>query len=76
MGETKYYLITDASAAEVEARTGLHGRDTPFGVFLDNIPDMASFYEAKAKFDRAFNPKLCTCTVIHRPGCPAGDIIT
>lgn len=73
MKDAKYFLITDSHADEVEALTGLRGRDTPFGVLVEQ-PKPFRLEVAMERFERAFHPNRCTCgrgAIFHRSGCPA-----
>jgi hypothetical protein len=71
----KYFLVTDATAEEVERQTGLIGRPTPYGVLVAASPDMTLVYEALAELRGRLEPMHCTCMgVIHLPGCPMACI--
>jgi hypothetical protein len=74
----KYYLVTDATAEEVIAKTGLDAHQTHMGALVERPPEF-DLHGALAELDRAFNPNRCTCgayAVIHRPSCPAGLMMT
>lgn len=73
-----HYLVTDATAAELEARTGLYGHDTPLGVLAEKPKPFRLDVELE-KLDRILHPRRCTCgsfAVIHQPNCPAWLAIT
>ena len=68
----KYMLITDATAAEVESKTGLQGHDTPRGVLL-KAPKPFRLDVAMEQLDRALHPRHCNCgtyAIIHQTNCP------
>ncbi len=74
----QYLLVTDATAAEVEEKTGLSGRNTPFGVFVeyrDPAEEMKKFWSDLAEINRAFNPPKpqgcphCHGVIMHRADC-------
>ncbi len=72
-----YYLITDSTADEVERLTGIRGLDMPSGVLVEKPRPFRLDVELE-KLDRHLRPNPCTCgtwAIIHRPGCPAGDLI-
>lgn len=74
----KYLLVTDATAAEVEAQTGMRGHDTPIGALVEDRKPV-NIHESMAIIDRALYPTQCTCdmhAIIHRPNCPAWAWIT
>lgn len=68
-----HYLVTDATPAEVEEKTGLRGHPTPFGTLVEK-PKPFDMYGALAEIDRALHPDRCNCgailAVMHRKGCP------
>ena len=69
-----FYLVTDAMAEQVEAATGMRGRDTPLGALIEAPPSVADLRELAASIDRMMHPNRCTCgafAIVHRPGCPA-----
>jgi hypothetical protein len=69
----QFYLVTDATAEEVERRTGLQGHNTHLGALVET-PTPFDLGEAMARLDRLLHPNRCTCgayAVFHRPGCPA-----
>lgn len=74
-----HYLITDATAAEVEAKIGLQGHPTPLGVLV-KAPKPFEMYEAMAIINRALEPpNPCICgrfAVLHRPNCPMALAVT
>lgn len=77
----RYLLITDAGAAEVEAKTGLRGHNTPLGVLVE---DRDPVIEAMRlgfwleQVNRALYPQKPRCcpechgTILHRFGCQIG----
>lgn len=74
----KYILITDAVPDQVEAATGIKGHLTPLGTLVEE-PVRFDIHGAMAILDRAFNPNRCTCgayALLHRPNCPAGNVMT
>lgn len=74
----KYWLVTDATAAEVEAKTGLQGHDTPLGVLL-RAPKPFRLDVALERLNRALHPTRCICgryAILHQPNCPAGMATT
>lgn len=71
---TRYLLVTDATASEVEQKAGLHGHDTPFGVLVEK-PRPFSLESELEKLDCDLYPNKprCTCgrfAVLHSPRCP------
>lgn len=67
-----YLLVTDATAAQVEAKTGFPAHDTPLGALLEN-PKPFNLDAAMRELDRALHPRRCVCgtyRVMHRPDCP------
>ena len=74
-----HYLVTDATAAELERRTGIRGHDTPLGVLAEK-PKRFDMYGARAIINRTLQPpSLCICgssAIIHQPNCPAAWVIT
>lgn len=70
----KYILVTDASAAEVTAATGLVARSHPLGVVIENPePDWESINLQMTALRKTLEPKprnSCNCMGIHRWGCP------
>jgi hypothetical protein len=74
-----HYLVTDATAEEVEHRTGMRGHDTPYGVLVEKRPRPGDIADAMARIDRALNPTRCTCgmfAIMHWPNCPMAKAIT
>lgn len=74
----KYLLITDAVPSQVEAATGLKGTMTDLGTLVEK-PGPFDVHGAMAVIDRALHPNRCTCgayAVMHRPNCPAWDVMT
>lgn len=78
-----HYLITDATAAEVEEKTGLRGHPTPLGVLVEAPPD--PFIEGLRMngdlelIKRTLNPpppRLCGCNVVHMPPCRFAYMVT
>lgn len=69
MGKPTHWLVTGTSEAELERLTGLRGRMTDLGV-LAEAPKPFNLQRALDEFDRAMNPRRCSCVVIHRPNCP------
>jgi hypothetical protein len=70
----RYILVTDATAEEVEQATGLRGRPTPLGVFVD-MPKPFRLEVEMEKLDRALHPRdpRCHCgrsAIMHSPRCP------
>lgn len=73
-----HYLITDAAPAEIEAKTGLRGHMTPFGTLVEK-PKPVDMHGALRAIERALNPNACTCggyAIVHRPNCPAWNVMT
>jgi hypothetical protein len=73
-----YLIITDATAAEVEATLDLRGHDTPLGVLVEK-PEPFDMNAAMTVIDRTMNPTRCTCgrgAVIHSPNCPIAYAVT
>jgi hypothetical protein len=68
-----HYLITDATAEEVERRTGMRGHDTPLGVLVEKPPRPSDITDAMERINRALYPTRCTCgmfAIMHWPNCP------
>jgi hypothetical protein len=79
----KYWLVTDAGPAEVEAATGLRGVPSPMGTLVEAPPD--PYIEAlrmnglMSRLEKALNPKpprVCYCAVVHMPPCPLAYAVT
>ena len=78
-----YYLVTDATAAQVEKATGNPAYDTPLGAFtvaVDPVIEAIKFGGVMDALDRALHPRSNGCpechgTVIHRPNCKIGMAI-
>lgn len=74
----EYYLVTDATAEEVERLTGLRGHNTPLGVLVEK-PKPFRLEVALEKLDRLLHPTRCICgkfAVIHQPHCPMANLLT
>jgi hypothetical protein len=71
-----HYLVTDATAEELERLTGLRGRDTPLGVLVEKPKPFCLEAELE-KLAKLLHPTHCTCgsyAIIHQPNCPMWGI--
>lgn len=71
----EYYLVTDATAEEVERRTGLPGHSTFLGALVEKPKPFRIEVEME-KFDRLLHPRCCNGGVIHAPNCPMWNVMT
>jgi hypothetical protein len=80
----RYYLVTDATAGQVERATGLPSTDTPLGALAearDPVVEAMQIGGAMAAIDRALNPRTFGCrecggVVIHGPSCSLWNVMT
>jgi hypothetical protein len=66
-----HYLVTDASAAEVEAKTGLSAHQTPFGALVKKPRPFRLDVEIE-RLNRLLRGPGCGCgsyAIMHRPSC-------
>lgn len=76
----KYYLITDATADQVTAKTGMDAHQTHLGALVERPPEF-NMEKALDDLDRAMHPNKLRCkcgswAIIHHPSCPMALAIT
>jgi hypothetical protein len=65
----QYLLVTGTSAADLERRTGIQGRDTDFGVFAEE-PKPVNIERMMEKINDVLDPNRCKCRgVMHNSNC-------
>lgn len=62
----KFYLVTDATAEEVERKTGLPGHNTALGALVEQ-PEPFRLEVELAKLDRILHPRCCYGAITHAP---------
>lgn len=80
----KYMLVTDATAAAVEEKTGLRGIDTPLGALVehrDPVVEAIRFGLMRDALERRLNPQPRGCpechgVILHSPRCKLGMAVT
>ena len=65
----QFWLVPDATAAQIEKHTGMRAIDTPYGALAKAAPPLRLEVELE-KLERALHPRVCNCVVVHHPGCP------
>lgn len=74
----RYLLVTDASAAEVEAKTGLRGHNTPLGTLVEDRDPIVEAIAIGLWRDHA-SPRGCPecgAAMLHRSNCKIGMAVT